>query len=179
MDFFARKISTLYERFDMDKNGLIEEDDFDRWSESLISIGHLSKEQSDLLRKNMKSIWTTYFLPADVDNDLSVTKDELIVYMRSAMADESKRAAINATLPIVFEAVDSNHDDGVQPSEFFNYFKSLGVNDEEFSKKVFAAMDSNNDGELSKEEFAAFGQDFFLSTDESSPSKFFFGPLVA
>ena len=67
------------------------------------------------------------------------------------MADESKRAAINATLPIVFEAVDSNHDDGVQPSEFFNYFKSLGVNDEEFSKKVFAAMDSNNDGELSKE----------------------------
>jgi hypothetical protein len=83
MDFFAKKISTLFTRFDMDKNGMIEEDDFDRWSESLISIGHLTNEQSDLLRKNMKSIWTTYFLPADVDNDLSVTKEELIIYMRS------------------------------------------------------------------------------------------------
>ena len=41
MDFFARKISTLFNRFDMDKNGKIEEDDFDRWSESLIAIGNL------------------------------------------------------------------------------------------------------------------------------------------
>ena len=40
MDFFSRKISTLYERFDMDKNGLIEEDDFDKWSEKLIAIGY-------------------------------------------------------------------------------------------------------------------------------------------
>ncbi len=38
MDFFARKITTLFTRFDMDKNGMIEEDDFDRWSESLIAI---------------------------------------------------------------------------------------------------------------------------------------------
>jgi hypothetical protein len=83
MDFFARKISTLYERFDMDKNGLIEEDDFDKWSEKLISIGNLNNEQADQLRINMKSIWTSYFLPADVDHDGSVTVEELIIYMRS------------------------------------------------------------------------------------------------
>ena len=83
MDFFAKKITTLFERFDMDKNGMIEEDDFDRWSDSLIAIGHLSEEQAASLRVNMKSIWTTYFLPADVDNDLSVTPIELIAYMRS------------------------------------------------------------------------------------------------
>ena len=39
MDFFAKKISTLFTRFDMDKNGKIEEDDFDAWSNKLISIG--------------------------------------------------------------------------------------------------------------------------------------------
>ncbi len=82
MDFFAKKIATLFTRFDMDKNGMIEEDDFDRWSESLIAIGHLSEEQAASLRKNMKSIWTTYFLPADTDHDLSVAVPELIVYMR-------------------------------------------------------------------------------------------------
>jgi len=162
----------------MDKNGMIEEDDFDRWSESLIKIGHLSEEQANQLRVNMKSIWTTYFLPADVDNDLSVTKDELVIYMRSAMADESKRAAINATLPIVFSAIDANHDNGVSPAEFHNYFVSLGVTDESFTQSVFAAMDSNNDGDLSSEEFCNFGQEFFLSNDESSPARFFFGPLV-
>ena len=83
MDFFAKKITTLFTRFDMDKNGMIEEDDFDRWSESLIAIGHLNEAQAVSLRTNMKSIWTTYFLPADIDNDLSVTPVELIAYMRS------------------------------------------------------------------------------------------------
>ena len=39
-------------------------------------------------------------------------------------------------------------------------------------------MDTNNDGSLSNEEFSGFGQEFFLSNDESSPSKHFFGPLV-
>ncbi len=151
MDFFAKKIATLFTRFDMDKNGKIEEDDFDRWSESLIAIGHLSEEQAASLRKNMKSIWTTYFLPADIDHDLSVTVEELITYMRGAMADEGKRAAINATLPIVFAAIDANKDDGVSPSEFHNYFVSLGVTDEAFTQMVFKAMDANNDGDLSKE----------------------------
>lgn len=67
------------------------------------------------------------------------------------MNDESKRAAINATLPIVFEAIDANKDDGVSPEEFHNYFVSLGVTDESFTKMVFSAMDTNNDGDLSKD----------------------------
>ena len=85
MDFFAKKITTLFTRFDMDKNGKIEEDDFDRWSEELIAIGHLNASDSDLLRKNMKSIWTTYFLPADADNDLSISAEELVIYMRGVI----------------------------------------------------------------------------------------------
>ena len=39
MDFFAKKIATLFKRFDMDGNGMIEEDDFDRWSDNLVKIG--------------------------------------------------------------------------------------------------------------------------------------------
>ncbi len=85
MDFFARKITTLFTRFDMDKNGMIEEDDFDRWSESLIAIGHLNQDQATSLRANMKSIWTTYFLPADTDHDLSVNAEELVIYMRGVI----------------------------------------------------------------------------------------------
>jgi hypothetical protein len=67
------------------------------------------------------------------------------------MADESKRASINATLPIIFDAIDSNQDDGVSAEEFGNYFASMGVNDAKFASEVFAAMDANNDGSLSKE----------------------------
>ena len=91
MDFFAKKIATLFDRFDMDRNGKIEEDDFDRWTDNLVMIGHLSEEQAVSLRINMKSIWTTYFLPADVDGDLSVDVNELIIYMRSVSLHKISR----------------------------------------------------------------------------------------
>ncbi len=41
MDFFAIKINTLFNRFDMDRNGKIEEEDLARWSDALISIGKI------------------------------------------------------------------------------------------------------------------------------------------
>ena len=111
----------------------------------------MNDEQAKLLRVNMKSIWENYFLPADIDFDSSVTANELIAYMREALKDESKRNAINATLPLVFEAIDANHDGGISPVEFHNYFLSLGCADEIFTKKVFDAMDVNGDGDLSCE----------------------------
>jgi len=42
---------------------------------------------------------------------------------------------------------------------------------------AFKAIDTNNDGMLSVEEFSAAGKDFFVSTDESSPNKYFWGAL--
>ena len=150
-DFFTRKINTLFTRFDMDGNGKIEEDDFDKWSETLVGFGNLSVESANHLRQNMKQIWRVYFLPADADNDGSVVLDELLIYMKTALADDHKRAAISATLPIIFDAIDVDHDGGISNKEFANYFRSLGLKDDSFADQVFAAMDSNNDGALSNE----------------------------
>lgn len=83
--FLERKIKTLFVRFDMDGNGAIEEDDFDKWSEKLISLGNLTAVKADGLRINMKQIWRTYFLPADIDLDGSVVFDELLIYMKQAV----------------------------------------------------------------------------------------------
>ncbi len=105
----------------------------------------MNDKQAKMLRVNMKSIWENYFLPADIDFDLSVTADELVIYMREALKDESKRNTIDATLLLVFEAIDANHDGGISLMEFHNYFLSL------FTQKVFDAIDVNGDGDLSSE----------------------------
>ena len=80
---------------------------------------------------------------------------------------------------MIFDAIDTNADGGIAAEEFATYFTSLGVNDAAFAKSVFKAMDANNDGSLSREEFADFGTQFFLGQDANSPSRNFFGPLVA
>ena len=51
--FFAQKIKTLFTRFDQDKNGKIEVDDFEKWSASLAKIGNLNSERSVALQKSL------------------------------------------------------------------------------------------------------------------------------
>lgn len=37
--FIEKKITTLFHRFDADKSGTIEENDFDHWADRLVSFG--------------------------------------------------------------------------------------------------------------------------------------------
>ena len=38
---------------------------------------------------------------------------ELVTHMQESLDDEIKRQAITNTLPLIFDAIDSNQDDGV------------------------------------------------------------------
>ena len=79
------------------------------------------------------------------------------------------------------------------------FFESLSINDTKFCISVFKEMDTNHDLYLSREgvcvfknytlcfliifiyynlEFIDAGLDFFMGVDNTSPSKYFFGPLV-
>ncbi len=62
-----------------------------------------------------------------------------------------KRASIHATLPLIFKSIDADHDNGISPGEFQNYFVSMGVTDEKFSQQVFKDMDFDSDGQISNE----------------------------
>ena len=65
--------------------------------------------------------------------------------------DLSKRKAITDTLPLIFEAIDTNGDGSIESPEFATYFASFGIVDTQFADAVFRAMDANSDGSLSKE----------------------------
>jgi hypothetical protein len=54
----------------------------------------------------------------------------------------------------------------------------LGILDSDFVGEVFKNMDTNHNGSLSKDEFNTFGSEFFFGTDQNSPARFFFGPLI-
>ena len=86
MAFFDQKIRTLFHRFDMDRNGKIEIDDFKKWSAKLAKIGGLDADRSAALSQSLLAIWDTFFLPADTNNDGSVEIAELITYMRQVMS---------------------------------------------------------------------------------------------
>ncbi len=71
----------------------------------------------------------------------------------------------------------SNADGQIDAGEYAQFFDIMGL-DPKLADEAFKAIDTNNDGLLSLDEFKAAGLDFFMSKDEKSPSKVFWGPLV-
>jgi Ca2+-binding EF-hand superfamily protein len=81
--YFSQKIRTLFTRFDMDKNGAIEIDDFHVWSDRLTKIGKLNSEKESNLRENLLYLWEVFFEPADLNADGSVEIPELVIHMKN------------------------------------------------------------------------------------------------
>lgn len=72
---------TLFNRFDVNQNGTIEEIDFENWAEKLISLGNLNEEKANELRLNIKRIWKEHFKNADKNDDGIVSFDEFFNYI--------------------------------------------------------------------------------------------------
>jgi hypothetical protein len=81
--FYSQKIKTFFMRFDHDKNGHIEVEDFEKWALKLARIGKLNSFKSDELLKSLLAIWRVYFEPADTNHDGSVDIPELIIHMKN------------------------------------------------------------------------------------------------
>ena len=48
--------------------------------------------------------------------------------MKNSIKDKKKRESIEITLPLIFDAIDTNNDGKLLYEEFSNYFSSLGNN---------------------------------------------------
>ena len=83
--FFSQKIRTFFNRFDIDKNGMIEVEDFEKWAGKLAKIANLNPERTSALTKSLLAIWDVYFLPADTNKDGSVEIPELVVHMKAVI----------------------------------------------------------------------------------------------
>ena len=173
---FKLKVTTFFKRLDADGNGLIEQDDLQKWADKLISFGNISADGEVVLKERMNLLWSEYFAPADADQSGSISSEEMVDHIKKSESDETKRDFLRNLLPLIFDAIDSDKSGSVSADEFANFFKSLNINDHAVAEQVFGSMDSNSDGTLSKEEFTKFGRSFF-TCGESDPARLFFGPL--
>ena len=62
-----------------------------------------------------------------------------------------KKRGILDAFSVIYDAIDVNHDGGISSEEFSTYFKSLGIDDENFISGVFKEMDTDGSDSLSIE----------------------------
>lgn len=120
-------------------------------------------------------IWAKY-QDALGHGEPAISEAAFIEAMKTLVKDPTLKDTLEAPLPLFFQAVDANHDGFIQKQEFTLFFSILGLNHKE-ADAAFASIDTNNDGLLSKKEFTSAGSEFFISEDESLPTKNFWGTL--
>jgi len=178
MGFTDTKYKTYFKRMDYDKDGVITRKDFEGMAARFIAAGNFNAERGAALTATLEATWDKYL--KDLSNKDQITEQDFISNLKKVAADSSHHAALKGPLPLFFQCIDSNADGMIDLDEYINFFVILGVeNPDPIARAAFAAIDQNNDGLLSIDEFTDAGFDFFTNTtDESKPSKLFFGPLV-
>ncbi|XP_018023387.1 sarcoplasmic calcium-binding protein [Hyalella azteca] len=175
-EFWLRKMRTHHVAMDVNKDGVVSWDDFEQMIKRFNETGLLKDEQKQSFEEAVKHVWEEEW-GASGDPYAFIGQEQFIANMERAVNSDELRKKIARPLPYFFQAVDHDGSGEISIDEFKLYFKCLGLT-EEAAAAAFQAIDINSDGKLSLQEFVKLGRDFFLSEDETRPSKLFWGPLV-
>nr|XP_026488949.1 sarcoplasmic calcium-binding protein [Vanessa tameamea] len=174
-EFWRRKMRTVHNILDVDKDGLISFNDFLLFSERFKSLGHLDEQQAKEFTAIIKLTWEEQWGAIDPYN--FVTVEQYLEDMHHVLNDKTLKKKAHRWLPYLFKAVDKDKSGFISVKEFKLFFQCLGL-DNEHAAVAFAVIDVNGDGKLSLKEFVKLGKDFFTTEDESRVSKMFWGPLI-
>ncbi|CAH2051704.1 unnamed protein product, partial [Iphiclides podalirius] len=174
-EFWRRKMRTVHNILDVDKDGLISFNDFLLFADRFKALGHLDEEQTKEFTAIIKMTWEEQWGAIDPYN--FVTVEQYLEDMHHVLNDKSLKKRAHRWLPYLFKAVDKDKSGFISVEEFKLFFQCLGL-DNEHAAVAFAVIDTNGDGKLSMKEFVKLGKDFFRTEDEGRVSKMFWGPLI-
>ncbi|XP_045503258.1 sarcoplasmic calcium-binding protein [Colias croceus] len=174
-EFWRRKMRTVHNILDVDKDGLISFNDFILFSERFKSLGNLDEEQAKEFTAIIKLTWEEQWGAIDPYN--YVTVEQYLDDMHHVLNDKTLKKRAHKWLPYLFKAVDKDKSGYISVNEFKLFYKCLGLSNEH-AAIAFAVIDINGDGKLSLKEFVNLGKDFFYTEDETRVSKMFWGPLI-
>ncbi|CAB3256826.1 unnamed protein product [Arctia plantaginis] len=173
--FWRRKMRTVHNILDVNKDGLISFNDFQLFAERFKALGHLDEQHAKEFTSIIQKTWETQW--GEIDPYNFVTQEQYLEDMNHVLNDRTLKKRAFSWLPYLFKAVDKDKSGYISVVEFKLFFKCLGL-DNEHAAIAFAIIDTNGDGKLSLKEFVKLGKDFFFTEDETRVSKMFWGPLI-
>ncbi|XP_014247157.1 sarcoplasmic calcium-binding protein [Cimex lectularius] len=174
-EFWRRKMRTFHSILDINKDGVISFDDFRILVDRFVYLGHLNPLHQKEFNEVVQSMWEERWGTISPYN--LVTTEQYLEDMYHIVNDKQLRKKVHNFLPYLFKAVDKDKSGYITAEEFKLFFNCLGL-PRDVAIVSFTAVDQNLDGRVSLKEFVKTGRDFFLTEDQRSPSKLFWGPLV-
>ncbi len=177
-NYHQAKLKTHHRVLDWDGSGSVEKEDFEQIALNFAKLRGAaagSPIHEELLDK-FRFIWTTFWEPADANQDGTVTEDEFVAALTGAV--EGGVRSDDTLLPMLYEMIDADGNGAISLDEHKQFFEAFNI-DPTLSPDVFARMDSDGDGSVSREEFLEAGAKFFFFDEDDAPGNHFWGPVEA
>ncbi|MFF0298568.1 EF-hand domain-containing protein [Kitasatospora sp. NPDC004614] len=176
-EFQRSKLTTMFQAFDTDRNGYLDQDDFQDLADRWHRLPRVADDPELAARVTEVTLgwWDHLSAAADRDGDGRVGLDEIL-----AMVDRlpAMLEYVNATSDAVFDAVDENGDGRISRAEHRHlvdtwHGRAIDTGD------VFDQLDRDGDGHLGRSEFALLWAQFWISDNPTDPGNLLCGPLPA
>lgn len=170
------KIQAMFDAFDADGSGYLEERDFEalaaRW-ERLPRVAE-GPELTARVQAVIMGWWRLLAEAAGAGADSRIDMAELM-----AMVDRlpAMREDVAATAETIFDAVDENGDGRISRTEHQRLIDTWHGRPMP-TADVFDRLDADGDGYLSRPEFAVLWTQFWISDDPREPGNVMCGPLA-
>jgi len=171
--FWERKIRTYYRQLNYENNGIVTKQTYAALGQRPVDLLHMTDTEAKQLILKMTSIFDVFF--TDIAVNGGVTEDMFLegieknqVYLRDAVVQ---------FYALWFDVMDDDGDGAAMEDDFMVFFRMFET-DESLAADSFKALDTDHDGKILQGEFVTMGNEFWMTEDESLPSKLLHGPLI-
>jgi len=177
--FRRQKMSHMFDVYDRDRDGYLEEDDYHRVIDNFAAVRSLKPAEPgyQAIHDAYMRVWHHLRGHADTNRDDRVNLEEMLAYNeRLISSEEAFHSDVLEIGGVLFNVLDLDRDGVVGEAEYRTFCLCLGI-DESRSHEAFAKLDTNGDGRVNMEDTVRLVREFYLSDEPDSPGNWFFGPL--
>ncbi|MBI3943901.1 MAG: EF-hand domain-containing protein [Chloroflexi bacterium] len=177
-DLRRRKLTTLFNLYDANRRGFVEEEDYKRIAQSIAKFlgAQPGTPEYDKLDAQYMAVWQNLRQMADKDNDNRVTLAEYLASWEELTSQRDVFAGLVMSLSEnIIEMEDTDKDGRVSIQEYVTYSVHHNINGQD-AENSFRRLDRDGNGYLSKEELLQNIEEFFLSEEPNAAGNWLVGP---
>ncbi len=159
----ARKMAAFFHAADENKDGIIEQADYEKLVENLANLRGWQVGSQEY-----RQIYDAYMFMWQPMQTIKLTLPEYLDVLAGMIDTPEARELNRVTTKTVFDLMDDDGDDKIGLPEYAEYLAAHRIGGD-LAASAFTRMDTDGDGSITREQFRQISSDFFFGEDEHAP----------